>query len=272
LFLQHHAYDSEAEASLAARVVSWGGPPCLDYIIMNDYWSFRWCNEDSVTQIKYNKKSQSVEDSHPVDVYLPRETVQDDHRIEQWYQSPEADCVPSTQPGADSHGPRQRSAVVLLYCCGNQLDNPGRQHLIANVLEPQACHYRVQVCAADLCGVLTPTHVSINDHNLGGFGGSKGERGEKETKKMLSKSKNAAADSGPPGDARDPRGASFRKKVLPMFSARPAGVGPAEQADLRERAREMFVHAYDGYMQYGFPNVSVLLGPYLCSCSCLYFG
>ena len=39
-----------------------------------------------------------------------------------------------------------------------------------------------------------------------------------------------------------------------MFSDRP--LGDAElQAELRDRAKEMFIYGYDAYMEHGFPDV-----------------
>jgi hypothetical protein len=259
------SYDSTAEDAAPAEV-AWGGPPCLDYVFVNDYWSYRWCNERSVTQIKYGQDNK-IEASNSVDIFLPHVTVRTEYKIEQWYKSEEADCMPqSANPEADT--PKQRSAVVLLYCCDNRPENP--EYLIANVFEPQACHYRVQVCAADLCDVLRPTDVSINGHNTGGFGSSKKRGGIRETKKISWKSADGKAEASNsnslPANARDSRDLIVKKQSLARFSDRPV-VGLGEQAELKEQTRQMFVHAYDAYMKHGFPNVSILL----CLLFCLFF-
>jgi hypothetical protein len=62
----------------------------------------------------------------------------------------------------------------------------------------------------------------------------------------------ATADS-----AADPSSATAQQHLLPA-AARIAGaeVSPAEQAELRERARQMFYHGYDSYMNNAFPEVS----------------
>ncbi|CAM9119166.1 unnamed protein product, partial [Ectocarpus fasciculatus] len=166
---------------------------CLEYVNPNDYWSYRWCHEDSVAQLRYDRSFQSIESSNSVDVYLPGQVSKDENRIEQWFVSADAQCVPEGSPEGVS---KQRSAVVSLYCCEGHPITP--EHLIANVEEPQACHYRVDVCALDLCSVA-------------------------------------------------------KKISLSVFSERPL-VDARMQAELKEKAREMFIHGYDAYMENGFPN------------------
>jgi hypothetical protein len=69
----------------------------------------------------------------------------------------------------------------------------------------------------------------------------------------------------------DPSASSARQPQQSTAAARTAGaeVGPAEQAELRERARQMFYHGYDSYMNNAFPEVR---SPCCCLTECISVG
>lgn len=179
-------------------------------------------------------------------MYLPGQVSKDENRIEQWFVSADAQCVPEGSPEGVS---KQRSAVVSLYCCEGHPITP--EHLIANVEEPQACHYRVDVCALDLCSVLNPTDIEIDTLNRGSAPGTK--KGKTQKKLSWKPGSSTKGETSNPANGKHEQ-RSAKKISLSVFSERPL-VDARMQAELKEKAREMFIHGYDAYMENGFPNV-----------------
>ena len=184
--------------------------------------------------------------SNTLDVYLKGQSFRDDYKIEQWFMSSDASCLPANAKDGEE---KQRSAVVSLYCCEEHPVEP--EHLVANVYEPQPCHYIVQVCSLDLCDIVSPTAVSISGHHSG-----RNLSKKKSKVKKLTWRSSETKDSSSQSRSNIQRDVSSKKQKSQHFHTH-APISLEEQAQLKEQVRSMFTHGYDSYMEHAFPNVSI---------------
>lgn len=247
--------DANIEDGFEQNEFDWAGPDCLQFNNPGDYWSYRWCHEQSVAQLRYDKTYTGIEAINAIDMFLPDQSSRHEEYIEQWFISTQSDCVPlNSQDGV----PKQRTAVATIYCCEDQPLTP--QHLIAGISEPQPCHYRFDICALDMCGVLPATLVHIDSTNSFVEANTIKKSSKSGMQKLnWKKQKTQPAEEAPPASkSQSRRDISSKKISLSMFADRPL-VDSEMQGMLRERAKQMFIHGYDAYMNNAFPNVSDLL-------------
>lgn len=187
-------------------------------------------------------------------MYLPEQTTLSEFKIEQWYISSGADCVPNNSEDGSA---KQRTAVVSIHCCNAQHAAP--KHFIANVAEPQPCHYRFEICALDKCGVLSPSDIRIDPANAAVKAVMIERKGSKDSKKLKWKTQESTDQK----DAQSTksytrRDTSAKKTSLSIFADRPL-VEEQLQAELQEKVKQMFIHGYDAYMLNAYPSVSYIL-------------
>lgn len=234
---------------------------CYDFKVKGEWWSYTWCPSKSLDQFHFHRHGRN----HPsitnhIGTYKKREFNLAEQSIGELYEHQLSDCRPEGYAISI-----KRTARVDIRCC--TIDDKTRRKLnltyqtqtfIENVSEPSPCVYQVNVCSQSLC-FKTFEDVS--------------------KKKIVMKPKPEASTMSilPPHSQQSkneekPTAASFhriedKKKITGLkTNIKPASsttivskpVTVEEQEELLQRVKEMFIHGYDSYMKYAFPEVLLL--------------
>jgi len=228
---------------------------CLTYNARNGWWSYRWCHEQSVSQLHFHRRNKEPSEVNHIGDYISNGSNELDH----FYESPTAECIPP-----DSDIAIKRSAAVSIHCCRYKDRNHKHKRVdtrlgtfIDDVEETDPCHYKLEICSELVCDRarlkelddardrerrskyppkpppsiqdvirMNPLPLPTEEQSAGN---SKAEPASHTTSRVLNASQ------------------------VPHISP----VSEQEQMELRERVRSMFYHGYDSYMKHAFPKAEL---------------
>lgn len=234
---------------------------CVDNLLSQEWWTYRWCFGKDAQQIHLDRISGEVAQSFSLGAHVPEESSLDHHILRDSSQS----CN-HRRKSEELH--LSRYTEVSLECCEDEINDTkrfgrltkyqrhsdegslihnldvvasaGNTHTyIAKVTEPVPCSYYITICSSLVCADHSPRFTTVPSTSGDSVAIRSSSLKEATPHSRLSSSSGTK-----------PTSLSHSSPVHRLPTRE-------EQLQMRERVRSMFHHAYDSYMTYAFPEAEL---------------
>jgi len=238
----------DPKLNLATRLSSLRGK-CYMFQPPQQWWSFKWCYQQSIYQYHVDELDGAVSDENLLGQFDEKSSAELAKKTDAEMYSWGGWCQ-----GIGSKTGKQRRTEVHYECCSPEL---GEGTFIMSVRETRKCEYTIKVCTEHVCPAPDPAQLEEEESEPVYYQSTRKSKKKSPKPRLRPSAAEPYPEPQPPPPLPPPDLFSNRRFQVDMERYKRA-MSASEMKQALKDVREMFYHAYDNYMLHGFPYGEVL--------------